>query len=383
MISLIIQVGFHHFQVSINELDNFSHRLLISSNSGFQFYFSQNNNPDIIKFKNSPINSKAQDFVDYTITQDSLIPILYKSKKFYKPTNPFIKEIDAEIGNLYTLQKPSLEEFPFLDFYYKTEKQFISNIPKTDEELPNYLNATVQLFKNTNENLELSGLMREILTNYLSYSNAKAKSKDESLAIIRNSVDSLLDQVNRETQRGQLTQLTIINILESYGQKQLVMEYYNKASQMKCDIIPSLKSKFEKIESLKISKVFPNTNFTKNVLNTNEKSINDVKSKYKIISIWVSNCTHCMAELNFFKNNYAQIKEKGGEIIGLSLDTDHQKFKEVVAELPWINDTELNFDSSYYEKYNVVGTPTVYILDEQNKIITINPKINDIIGYLR
>ena len=82
--------------------------------------------------------------------------------------------------------------------------------------------------------------------------------------------------------------------------------------------------------------------------------------------------------LKFVKNlfaaqcltDYQKLKEKNIEVIAFALDSDSKSYKETIASLPWINDTELKgWQSSYTETYNVRATPTYFVLDKNNKII--------------
>ena len=52
--------------------------------------------------------------------------------------------------------------------------------------------------------------------------------------------------------------------------------------------------------------------------------------------------------------------------------------------MPWINDSELRgWNSSYPETYNVHATPSYFILDANNKIISKPDHANDVLEYFK
>jgi thiol-disulfide isomerase/thioredoxin len=374
-------------------------KLYLYYNSGLDFieFFSDNTSIELTSnyesgkllntnFLTSEVNQINKDYEEYKVLNDSVLPKLSYLENFYSNRNSNLSLfLIEEILSVKKLNQPNIYLFPVLKYYYTTDEQFIKNVPnENQEEINKYLNKLRNLFKNSDGNLETSGLMYSLLLNYMTYSSYGSKEKTELNHKLKTSLNLLLDEVNRETTRGQLVQLGIINMLNSYGMTSLSDEFYSQASSMKCDIIPNLKKKMTAIENLKVGKVFPDTKFTpKYLFNSTEKSLYSLKSKYKVVVFWVSYCSHCKQELNYLKGIYTQIKQKKGEIIGLSVDGNENEFRRIANDLPWISDCEMNSrDSSYYEKYNITATPTVYILDSQNKIIAVNPKASTILNYL-
>lgn len=374
-------------------------KLLLYYNSGLDFieFFSDNTSIEFssnyesgkiinLNFAKSEVNVINKEFEEYKILKDSVLPKLSYLENYYSIKNQnFNLSLIEEILRIKKLSQPNIYLFPVLKYFYSNEQQFIKNVPNENQnEINNYLINLRSLFKNSDGNLETSGLMYSLLLNYMTFSSYGSKEKSELNNKLRSSLNLLLDDVNRETSRGQLVQLGIINLLNTYGMTSLSDEFYVQASSMKCDIIPNLKKKITAIENLKVGKVFPDTKFTsKYLFNSTEKSLYSIKSKYKVVVFWVSYCSHCKQELNYLKGIYSQIKQKNSEIISLSIDGNENEYRKIAIDLPWISDCEMNSkDSSYFEKYNITATPTVYILDEQNKIIAINPKASSILNYL-
>jgi len=75
-----------------------------------------------------------------------------------------------------------------------------------------------------------------------------------------------------------------------------------------------------------------------------------------------------VGEVPLLKELYAQYKDKGVAVIGISLDEDLKPLQEMVNEKamswPQIHDA----DKTLVKLFNVKGTPTYYLLDRETKI---------------
>ena len=102
-------------------------------------------------------------------------------------------------------------------------------------------------------------------------------------------------------------------------------------------------------------------------------SIYDIKSKVKILDFWASWCGPCRAESPNVKRIYEKYHDSGLEVIGISLDTKKEAWVKAIKNdgLPWINVSDLKgWDSKAADLYEIHMIPQVYILDENNKIIS-------------
>ena len=75
-----------------------------------------------------------------------------------------------------------------------------------------------------------------------------------------------------------------------------------------------------------------------------------------------------MGEVPLLKELFAQYKDQGVTVIGISLDEELKPLQEMVASLgltwPQIHDA----DESLVKLFNVKGTPTYYLIDREGKI---------------
>jgi peroxiredoxin len=104
------------------------------------------------------------------------------------------------------------------------------------------------------------------------------------------------------------------------------------------------------------------------------KSMYDIKSKYTVLFFFKPSCGHCREETPKLVTLYnAKKKTLNFEVFAVSTDTTMKEMKEFINDFktPWIT---VNGPRSYIKEhfsklYYAELTPTVYILDENKKII--------------
>ncbi len=111
-------------------------------------------------------------------------------------------------------------------------------------------------------------------------------------------------------------------------------------------------------------------------LDSNFKQLHDIDAPYTMIVFWSPTCGHCLSEVPKLDSLYkAELKEKGVQIYAVNVDRDDiavAKWKEVIKEKNidyWINVYDPDKKSPYRSQYDVYGTPRVYLLNKQKKII--------------
>ncbi|MCD6346031.1 MAG: redoxin domain-containing protein [Bacteroidales bacterium] len=108
--------------------------------------------------------------------------------------------------------------------------------------------------------------------------------------------------------------------------------------------------------------------------------LSDIKAPYVMILFWASWCPHCNEMLPEIKRIYQQYKNRGFEIVAISIDKDKKEYKRALEKgnYGWINYSELKgWDCSIAYDYGIRATPTMILLDQERKIIAKprNPKL--------
>lgn len=129
----------------------------------------------------------------------------------------------------------------------------------------------------------------------------------------------------------------------------------------------------------------PAPDFTLNDPQGNPITFSKVKGKLKIVDFWASWCGPCRLNNPKVKEIYNEFKDKGLEIIGVSLDTDAKRWKEAIEKdgLPWIHVSSLQgWKCPVASSYGVSMVPALFVIDSNNKIITTGLKGDELKNFI-
>ncbi|WP_428071659.1 TlpA family protein disulfide reductase [Chryseobacterium gambrini] len=303
--------------------------------------------------------------------KELILPALAQIKEYYKDNTEFGKALKTEINRLSGSSSGiDQAQHPFIYYYNTNYSKFLSGDASkkvTQDEIINFIDKS-------NDMLETSSLLRPILVSYL---NSGGNTN------VTASVDKLLDILKVETPRGQTVLSELIDIFDVYDMQDFKDKYLNLAKNLKCTITDRLASTLKSNANVEMGAVFPNYKFNSPV-NTAAKSLQDIKADKKVVIFWSSTCSHCESELPQLLAKYSDLKAKNVQVVGLSLDVDKDSYSKKIAAFPWVNDSELKgWNSTYVDTYNVHATPTYFILDANNKIISKPEHVGDVLEYFK
>jgi peroxiredoxin len=129
----------------------------------------------------------------------------------------------------------------------------------------------------------------------------------------------------------------------------------------------------DKVNSLKGSTLgYPALDFTLPDVSGKNVSLSSYKGKYVLVDFWASWCGPCRKENPAVVAAYQKYKDKGFDILGVSLDDNKEKWVTAIVKdnLTWAHVSDLKgWQSSVAKMYGVTSIPFNLLLDKDGKIL--------------
>ncbi|VDH04081.1 TlpA family protein disulfide reductase [Bergeyella zoohelcum] len=344
--------------------ENFTVRF-VSENKPVSIVINQDKKITYLDEANKMMNT-AQELMHKS---EIILPALVQIAGYYEPSSAFGKALDQEI-NFLKNTNTNTSAYPFVTYYLTTFSKYGKQMTGKEKNIKG--EDFISFINKSGPYLESSGLLRTILLNYL---NISGKNPEQA-------TDDMMAVLQYETPRGQTVLSEFIDIFDAYGMKDTKQKYLANAQNLKCTINDRLAKTIKANKDTSVGATLPNYTFV-NAISTKAKTVHEVKADKKVIVFWSSTCAHCETELPKILEKYPQMKQKGIEVIGLSLDADKANYENKANMYPWINASELRgWNSSFVSIYNVHGTPSYYVVDNKNKIIAAPEHLQDLLQFL-
>jgi peroxiredoxin len=131
--------------------------------------------------------------------------------------------------------------------------------------------------------------------------------------------------------------------------------------------------------------------FTQNDVNGKPVTLSKLKGQYVLVDFWASWCGPCRAENPNLTKQYALYKDKGFQVLSVSLDDNKKKWTDAIAKdgMPWLHVCDLKgWGNAAGKLYGVRAVPASYLVDPQGKIVAtglrgedLNKKLEEIFKH--
>jgi peroxiredoxin len=109
--------------------------------------------------------------------------------------------------------------------------------------------------------------------------------------------------------------------------------------------------------------------------------VDSIHANYTVLYFWDYDCGHCQQETPKLIKWYDSIKGEGVEVYAVEEnEKELKKWKEYVRKnkLDWINVSDIFGTGNFRHQYDIITTPTIYVLDENHNIIAKKINVSDL-----
>lgn len=223
--------------------------------------------------------------------------------------------------------------------------------------------------------LQNSGLMHLLIINY--YNLLEQKSNTETINL---TTDKLVSEL---LVKEEILQLITKLLIKNFEDKGLLKEAEHLSLRIleenSCIVEDGLVRRLEQYRKMKVGSIAPDF---KALTATSDNPIL-TSSDYTLIVFNAIDCNHCQMELPQLAALYPQLKDRGIEVVSISLDTDRAAYEQKKQQYDWVNYCDFKkWDSPLVQAYYVFNTPSFFLLNKDRQILLKPTSVADIRNYL-
>jgi thiol-disulfide isomerase/thioredoxin len=114
----------------------------------------------------------------------------------------------------------------------------------------------------------------------------------------------------------------------------------------------------------------------------NKITTDDFKGKFVIVDVFATWCAPCLVEAELIASHYKKYKDKGLEVIGISLDENKEDLLEYLDKkpLPWpvIHDSNEDPLQRLAMKFGISALPTVLLLNKEGTVVSLEARQSEL-----
>ena len=310
-------------------------------------------------------------YLEKIYTLDSLFAAQEQPAKNIQAEKQRIKEEDAAF--LAKLPKES-----YISWFLPIRK-LVSSVSTVAQYRPEEIPTTIAAFRAldyTDQRLYKSGLFKDAIESHFWLLENSGKSLDSVFIEMQHSIDAMMLNLIKDEQI--LNEITnyLFDLLERHSLFQaseyLALKVLNQTS---CTIDSDLARQLESYRAMKKGNKAPEIDFGNNtyihgVKQSQFNNLSSLKTFYTLLVFGASWCPKCMEEMPKIIQNYVKWRNLGVEIVFISLDTEQPAFEQSSGVYPFLSYCDYKkWESPVVQDYYVFGTPTMYLLDKNRKIL--------------
>ncbi len=307
----------------------------------------------------------------------------------------YIKNGNKETKKAYRNDVKKLEDIQEI-YENKSEGMLVHNFIKASQRynpsspmdnMDEYLSSTVHHFFKyidfKNDALYNSSFLVDRIADYVFYLNF-SENQVLQQKLLKESITKVMDELPNVKLKKAVTEFLITSLADKRNGEVVdwVFEtYYDKLPEEEIDE----KFKKEKIQLLRatIGRIAPDFSWKEEGKDFKLSTLNDAE-QYLLV-FWSTSCPHCTKDIPKL-HNYIKEKHEEVSVITFGIEDTELDWNEFIKNLPYSHNAvgthpTYKFDNETVRKYNLLGTPTYFVLDKDKKIVAMPNQLVDVKNY--
>ena len=324
--------------------------------------------------------------IDYPKREQALSAWVYL-QKIYQTDSLFTKQKYSQQAIETEMQRIRQEDNNFLKnldpnssiYWFLPIRKLVSSVSTVAQYRTEEIPATLIAFRKidyTDERLYKSGLLKDVIESHFWLLENMGQPLDAVYKEMSISIDCMVANLSKNEKKFNKITKYLFDLLERQSLLK-ASEYLaiKVLTQNSCTVNDDLAKQLESYRAMKTGNTAPNIIFSGDVLKSGSvikspSQLSDIQSAYKVIIFGASWCQKCAEELSLLIPLYEKWKSKGVEVVFVSLDTDKTAYKDFTSVFAFISTCDYKkWDSKAVNDYYVFASPTMFLLDKNQKII--------------
>lgn len=372
---------------AIIQIEGASNLIVLLKHENFSMQWKDMGDYNTLQYSNSPENTAFAQGIQINKEAEKKLAALYYMLPLYvsdvKKHNWLLSEIayQEKKFNVFINHLPATSYAK----YYLTLRKFITDMSflsnRYSDRLPDF-EKQFNSFDFTDYKLLSSGLLNQLFEGYFELLNTQYNKELLTLHGSQ-SIESIFKTVSSQPVLHQEVGEYLFNFFEQRSMFNL-SEYLalEMLDQNSCDLSLNQKSLFEQYCKLKIGVTAPDLVFN-NFSSLNK--ISQIKANYKLVIFGASWCPSCQKEYLLLIDQYEKLKADGVsiEFFYFSLDKDKAGFDNF-KDAPFKTFCDYkSWESPAVKEYYVSATPTMYLLNNDLKILSKIKNVSHLNAWLQ
>ena len=320
---------------------------------------------------------------------------IYEGDPLFSNQKPVLLAIANEKSRIHKEDADFLNQLPpqYYIRWYLPLRKLVSSVATVAqyniEEIPNTIAAFREL-DYADPRLYKSGLLKDAIESQYWLLENSGQSLDMVYKDMNLSTDFLLQSLSKNETTFNLVTKYLFDYFEKHSLFTASEYLANKAlTQNSCRIEFNLGQQLESYRAMKKGNTAPDIVFSGDVFQngkaiTDPARLSEVKAKYELVIFGANWCPSCVEELRQLIPLYEKWKSQGLEVVFIALDTEENAFRDFAIKMPFISSCDYKkWDTPAAKAYFVSSSPTMYLLDEHQKIMLRPNSIKQLDAYMQ